>query len=214
MRAWPNRAGCAVFAALAAAWALFLLPQQAVVWSGTGAPGWAIALTRTPLYVGIRGALSGAGLLDLYLMFGAAVGLSFVLLWLAMGPTLARVGWSGRVYGVLFLVLAVVIVLSYVNHAPGAPLHFLWGWEGPVLILLGLWGIVAAFAPGAPRLPLWESLTLGLTLPIAALATLIGSYYPHGPAVALGLVAFAFALWAPRVDVVGDTRLELMTSSV
>lgn len=200
MRAWPNRVGCAVLAAIASLWALFLLPQQTVVWSGSAAPEWAIALTRTPFYTGIRTALAEAGLLDLYLMFGAAAGVSYVLLWLAMGPTLARVGWSGRVYGALLLVLAVVIVLSYLNHGQGAPLRFLWGWEGPLLIVLGICGIVAAFAPGAKRLPLWEAIILGLTLPIIALATFVSSYYPHGPAVALGLVAIAFALWAPRSD--------------
>lgn len=200
MRAWPNRAGCAVLAALATVWALFLLPQQTVVWAGSAAPEWAIALTRMPLYRGIRAALADAGLLDLYLMFGAAVALSYVLLWLAMGPALARVGWTGKVYGALLLVLAVVIVLSYVNHGRGAPLRFMWGWEGILLILLGVWGIVAAFAPGARRLPLWEALTLGLTLPIFAVATFVSSYYPHGPAIALGLVAIAFGVWAPRVD--------------
>lgn len=200
MRARPSRAGCAVLAAIASLWALFLLPQQAVVWSGSAAPEWAIAIARTPFYTSIRTALAEAGLLDLYLIFGAAVGVSYVLLWLAMGPTLARVGWSGRVYGALLLVLAVVIVLSYLNHGQDAPLRFLWGWEGPVLILLGIWGILAAFAPGARRLPLWEALTLGLTLPIIALATLVSTYYPHGPAIALGLVAIAFAVWAPRLD--------------
>src|SRR5690606_6947926 len=97
--------------------------------------------------------------------------------------------------GGIILIPATLTVLSYLNHADGAPLRFLWGWEGWVLVLLGLWGIVAAFAPGAPRLRLWEALTLGLTLPVIILSTLASSYWPHGPVVGLSLMAIAFSLW-------------------
>ncbi len=208
MRTVPSRTVSVAAALAAALWAFFLLPPQQAVWSaGGGLPAWLMALDRLPVYDGIRLWLQSMGQTDLYLVFGAAVSVSFVLLWFATGPAFAVFGTPGRVLGVLLLLGAPVTALSYLNHAVDAPLHGLWGAEALLLIAVGLWALVVAFAPrrrsGVPR---WERVLLGMTLPILVASTLVFTYWPHGTLVGFGLEAGAIAAWGARADAPAPTR--------
>jgi hypothetical protein len=147
------------------------------------------------------------GQADLYLVFGAAVSISFVLLWFATGPVLATLGAPGRVLGVLLLVGAPITALSYANHAADAPLHFLWGAEALLLLAVGLWALVVAIAPRrGSTVPLWERVLLGTTLPILVASTLVFTYWPHGTLIGLGLEACAIAAWGVRSDAAAPSR--------
>ncbi|MDQ2697574.1 MAG: hypothetical protein M3Y46_02140 [Actinomycetota bacterium] len=201
MRSRPGRAWSIVSTVAAGLWALFLLPPQVAVWSGDGAPGWLLRLDALPVYDALRGGLHGVGLTDDYLVFGAAATLSFVLLWWGTGPALARLGWRGRLFGVLILATGLVSLLSYLNHPVDAPLHELWGAEAFGLMLIGVAGVIAAFAPRRLELPMWERILLGLTLLIEVAATLVLTYYPHGTLVGLAVLGTALAAYAPREDI-------------
>ncbi|WP_394552226.1 hypothetical protein ACDF64_15360 [Agromyces sp. MMS24-JH15] len=199
MRRRPSRAWTVVLAALSVLWSFALLPPQMVVWAGSGTPGWLLALDRLPGYDATRALLAGAGIADDYLVFGSAVALSFVLLWLATGPAFAALGWSGRTLGALVLAGAPITVLSYLNHPVDAPLHAIWGAEAFALLAIGLVAVVAAIA--APRgrgIPLWERLLVGSTLLVMVGATLALGYWPHGTLVGFGAEAIALAAFAPR----------------
>ncbi|MBM7830408.1 TM2 domain-containing membrane protein YozV [Agromyces cerinus] len=205
MRAHPSRPWAVACALLAAAWALFLLPPQQAIWSGVHTPDWLDALDGLPVYDGIRSWLHGAGLHDLYLVFGAAASVSFVLVWIATGPALAALGWSGRVLGWLVLAAGVITLMSYLNHPVDAPLHAIWGGELFVLAAIGVWAVVAAVvAPRGVGIPAWERWLLGATLPILVGATVLLTYWPHGSLVGLALEAAALAAWAPRADDAND----------
>ncbi|UOQ89015.1 hypothetical protein MUN74_17400 [Agromyces endophyticus] len=199
MRRHPSRTWCVISALAAAGWAFFLLPPQQAVWSGSGSPEWLATLDALPVYDALREWLASAGLGDLYLVFGAASALSFVLLWLATGPVLAALGWTGRVLGWLLILAAVVTVLSYANHPVDAPLHALWGGEAFVLLAIGVWGIVVALVNGR-RAPLWERLLLAALLVIIVGSTVLFTYWPHGSLIGLGLAAAALAAWGDRAD--------------
>lgn len=199
MREHPSRPLAVITAIAAALWALVLLPPQQQAWSGVFAPRWLRVLDDLPVYDAIRGWLHTVGLHDFYLVFGAAVALSFVLVWWATGPAFAALGWSGRVLGWLTLLGAPVTALSYLNHAVDAPLHALWGGEAFVLMLIGIWAVVVAIA--APRgrgIPGWERGLLGATLPILVVSTLVFSYWPHGTLIGFGVEAAVLAALAPR----------------
>ena len=198
MRAHPNRGWSIVFAGLAGAWALFLLPPQLLAWYD--APGWAVALDRSPLYRGVHQFVAGSGLRDDYLVFGSAISVSMVLLWWSTGPVMAWLGWSGRVFNVILLLLAPLTFLSYLNHADSAPLRFLWGSEGLGLIVLGVAGILAAMFTRAPRVKAWQRVLLAATLPIEVGFTLLLGYWPHGTVVGLALQACVLAACAPRCE--------------
>lgn len=202
MRTVPSRP-TAVAAALAAAlWAFFLLPPQQAVWSAAGGlPAWLAALDRLPVYDGIRLWLHSMGQTDLYLVFGAAVSISFVLLWFATGPAFAALGMPGRVLGLLLLLGAPITALSYLNHAADAPLHGLWGAEGFLLMAVGLWALVVAFATRRRTgLPRWERVLIGMTLPILVVSTFLFTYWPHGTLIGLGIEVSAIAAWGLRAD--------------
>jgi hypothetical protein len=100
----------------------------------------------------------------------------------------------------LILAGAPITALSYLNTPKDAPLHFLWGAEGFVLIAVGLAGIVAAVTAGS-RWRLWLRVVLGLTLPLLVAGTLATGYWPHGPLVVLGVEAIFVILAAPRAAV-------------
>jgi hypothetical protein len=201
MRSRPGRPVGVLLALLAAAWAFLLLPPQVHAFAGAYAmPRWLFELNRLGAYDVVRGWLVANGQPDFYLVFGAAASASFVLIWLATRPVLDAVGWSGRVLGWLVFAGAPVTLLSYLNHAADAPLRGIWGAEAFVLIAIGLWAVVVAFA--APRdsgVPVWERLLLGATLPVLVIATAALAYYPHGTLVGLGLEAAALAAWGARV---------------
>ena len=191
-----------LLALIAAAWAFVLLPPQQHAFSGAYAmPGWLFALNRLSPYDSVREWLVANGQSDFYLVFGAAASASFLLIWIATGPVFAALGWSGRVLGGLVLVGAPVTLLSYLNHPSDAPLRVLWGAEAFVLIAIGLWAAVVAFAaPRGAGVPTWERVVLAATLPILVLATLPSGYYPHGTLVGLGLEAAVLAAWGVRAD--------------
>ncbi|MFC9558469.1 hypothetical protein [Agromyces sp. NPDC056965] len=205
MRAHPSRPWAVACALLAAVWAFFLLPPQQAVWSGVYIPAWLGALDELPVYDGIRSSLHAAGLHDLYLVFGAAASASFVLVWIATGPALAALGWSGRVLGWLVLAGGVVTALSYLNHPTEAPLHGIWGGELFVLLAIGVWAIVtAAAAPRGVGIPGWERWLLAATLPVLVGSTVLLTYWPHGSLVGLALEGAVLAAWAPRAEDAND----------
>ncbi|MFB9309638.1 TM2 domain-containing membrane protein YozV [Agromyces hippuratus] len=205
MRTRPTRPRAVTAALAAAVWAFFLLPPQQAVWSGVYIPPWLGALDGLPVYDAIRWWLHGAGLHDFYLVFGAAASVSFVLVWLATGPTLAALGWSGRVLGWLVLTGGVITLLSYLNHPADAPLHTIWGGELFVLAAIGVWAVVAAaVAPRGVGIPAWERWLLGATLPILVGATALLTYWPHGSLVGFALEAAVLAAWAPRATAAND----------
>lgn len=208
MRTVPSRPVSVAAALAAALWAFFLLPPQQAVWSaGGGVPAWLMALDGLPVYDGIRLWLQSMGQTDLYLVFGAAVSVSFVLLWFATGPVFATLGAPGRVLGVLLLLGAPITALSYLNHAVDAPLHGLWGAEALLLIAVGLWALIIAFAPRRRSVvPRWERVLLGMTLPILVASTLVLTYWPHGSLVGLGLEVGAIAAWGTRADAPAPSR--------
>lgn len=208
MRTVPSRPVSVASALAAALWAFFLLPPQQAVWSGSGAlPEWLMVLERLPVYDGIRLQLQSIGQADLYLVFGSAVSLSFVLLWFATGPVLATLGAPGRALGALLLLGAPITALSYLNHAEDAPLHALWGAEAFLLIGIGIWAFVAALIAGRrAEVPRWERLLLGMTLPILVASTVVLTYWPHGTLVGLGIEVCAIAAWGPRADAPAPSR--------
>lgn len=208
MRTVPSRSVSVVAALAAALWAFFLLPPQQAVWSdGRGLPEWLTALERLPVYDGIRLQLQSIGQTDLYLAFGSAVSLSFVLLWFATGPVFARLGAPGRGLGVLILLGAPITALSYLNHDADAPLRGLWGAEAFLLIAIGLWAFITALiARRRAQVPRWERLLLGMTLPILVASTFVLTYWPHGTLVGLGIEMCAIAAWGPRVDAPAPSR--------
>lgn len=201
MRSRPSRIAGVILALIAAAWAFILLPPQQHAFSGAYAmPAWLFALNRMSPYDTVREWLVANGQSDFYLVFGAAASASFLLIWLATGPAFAALGRSGRVLGWLVLAGAPVTLLSYLNHPSDAPLRFLWGAEAFVLIAIGLWSLVVAFAaPRGAGVPRWERVLLAATLPVLVLATLALSYYPHGTLVGLGLEAAVLAGWGARL---------------
>lgn len=205
MRSFPGRPVGVIAALAAALWSFVLLPPQQHAFSGAYAmPKWLFDLDRLPVYDAARDWLVSVGLPDFYIAFGAAASVSFILVWFAAGPPLAGLGWSGRVLSWLILAGAPITVLSYLSTPTTAPTHWLWGAEGPLLVLIGLWAIVVAFA--APRrsgVRVWERLLVGFTLPILAGATLLLSYWPHGTLVGLGLEAAALAAWGARPATAG-----------
>ena len=202
MRSHPGRVVAVTLAMLAAVWAFVLLPPQQHAWSGAYAmPRWQFVLDELPPYDAVRGWLVALGQPDFYLVFGAAASVSFALIWLATGPAFAALGWSGRVLGWLVLAGAPITLLSYLNHADGAPLRFLWGAEAFVLLAVGVWAIVVAIvAPRGAAIPLWERALVGAMLPIIVVSTLLLTYWPHGSLVGLGLEAAALAAWGVRTD--------------
>lgn len=196
MRAHPSRSWSVVFAGLAGVWALFLLPPQLLAWYD--APAWAIALDRSAFYRGVHQFVAGLSLHDDYLVFGSAISLSMVLLWWSTGPVMAWLGWTGRLFSAILLLLAPLTFLSYLNHADSSPLRFLWGSEGLCLIVLGLAGILAAAVTRAPLVRAWQRVLLAATLLIEVAFTVLLAYWPHGTVVGLALQACVLAAFAPR----------------
>lgn len=198
MRAHPRRRWSFVGAVLAGVWALFLLPPQLVEWGD--APGWATALNGSAFYRGVHQLVDSIGLEDDYVVFGSSIALSMLLLWWATGPAMAWLGWSGRLFSAVLVILALVTVLSYVSHDESAPLHALWGAEALVLMLLGLIGIVVAVVTRAPRVRPWLRILLGTTLLIEVAFTALLTYYPHGTVVGLAVQACVICALAPREE--------------
>ncbi|MCU1576980.1 MAG: hypothetical protein JWP70_1684 [Leifsonia sp.] len=186
-------------ALLGSAWAAFLLPPQSVAWSGVDAPGWIRTLSFWPVYDQIKVVMLRFGTTDVYMVFGTAASLSFLLIGLALYAPLRR---TRRILATLLawavLAGAPITFLSYLNHDTTAPLRFMWGWEGLLLTAIGVLATILAFALGGRSgWPLWLRIMLGSTPVLIVLSVFVLSYWPHGPLVVLGIEAALIAAYAP-----------------
>lgn len=184
----------AVLAGVGGLWALLILPFPAAEF---GVP-WYDWVFHYRVYFWAREAVH-----DPYIVFGALAAISFLMIGLAVLPDLRRAGWGGTTMAWLIIAGTPVTALSYLNTPKEAPLHFLWGAEGFVLIAVGLAGIAAAITAGS-RWRLWVRIVLGLTLPLLVAGTLATGYWPHGPLIVLGIEAIVIILAAPRDVAPGD----------
>lgn len=174
-------------AGLGGAWSLFSTPLVAGDWGAT----WVEALSVSEPWRGLRASVD-----DPYIVYGALGGLSFLAIGLALLPDLRRAGWGGSLLCWLVLAGAVVTPISYLSTLADAPTHALWGSEGPLLVAVGLAGVLAAITAGC-RWPTWTRILLGCSLPVLIVGVLVTGYYPHGPLAALAIEAVAPILGAP-----------------
>ncbi len=196
------RADRSLLALAGSAWALFLLPPQLVAWEGVNAPTWAHALSAGAAYDVVRRAGDVVGLEDDYLLFGAPVALSWLMVGWPLWPLVRRAGrWTGVVAGLTFLG-APVTVASYLAADAPQPWHRLWGAEIWVLLAICAAGLVAgATAAWRRRLPRWWSVLMGATALVLVGATILfGGYFPHGSLVGLGLEVAVLALLPARAE--------------
>ncbi|MGC5076737.1 hypothetical protein [Agrococcus sp. DT81.2] len=185
-RSRPWRAALAL---VGGAWALLSLPLVAADWSWP----WVATLSGAEPWSSVRAAVE-----DPYVVFGALAGLSFLAIGIALLPDLRRAGWGGIVMLVAVLAGAVVSPLSYLGTPESSLLHWLWGSEGPLLVGVGLAGVLAAVT--ARGWPLAVRLLLGATLLVLVAGTLALGYFPHGPLLALGIEAAVLILGASRAS--------------
>lgn len=175
----------AALALLGGAWALLSLPLVAADWSWP----WVATLGRAEPWTSVRAAVD-----EPYVVFGALAGVSFLVIGIALLPELRRAGWGGIVMLVSVLAGSVVSPLSYLGTPESSPLHWLWGSEGPLLVAVGLAGVLAAIT--AQGWPMALRLLLGATLLVLVAGTLALGYYPHGPLLALAVEAAVLILGA------------------
>jgi hypothetical protein len=186
MRSDRSRRARALLAVAGGAWALFTLPLTAAEWSWP----WVATVSRLEPWRSLIGAV-----VEPYILYGALTGLSFLAIGLALLPDLRRAGWGGAVLVWAILAGTVVSPVSYLSTPAESPLHALWGSEGPLLVVIGLLGVLAAVtAQGWPR---GARILLGLTLIALVAGTLAFGYYPHGPLIALAIEAAALIVLAP-----------------
>ncbi|MCR8670959.1 hypothetical protein [Agrococcus sp. HG114] len=183
-----TRAGRLWLAGIGGAWALFSTPLVAGDWGAK----WIEALSLAEPWRSLRDVVD-----EPYIVHGALGGLSFLAIGLALLPDLRRAGWGGTALAWLVLAGALVTPVSYLSTPVDAPTHALWGSEGPLLIVIGIVGVLAAITAG-PRWPLWARILLGCTLPVLIAGLLATGYYPHGPLATLALEAVALIAAAPR----------------
>lgn len=176
-------------ALLGGTWALLSLPLVAADWSWP----WVATLSRAEPWSSVRAAVD-----DPYVVFGALAGLSFLVIGIALLPDLRRAGWGGIVMLVSVLAGSIVSPLSYLGTSASSPLHWLWGSEGPLLVAVGIAGVLAAVT--ARGWPPALRLLLAATLLVLVAGTFALGYYPHGPLVALSIEAAVLILGARRVS--------------
>ena len=193
-----SRAARAWLALGGGAWALLTLPLVAAEWSWP----WVEQLSRLQPWAAIASSVD-----EPYIVFGALAGLSFLAIGLALLPELRRAGWGGVMLLVTVLAGSVVSPLSYFGTPPASPLHWLWGSEGPLLVGVGLAGVLAAVTargwPGRLRV------LLGVTLLVLVAGALALGYFPHGPLVALSLEAAVVIVGAQRLAAGSRARAPL-----
>jgi len=179
---------------LAIVWTLALLPPQLLEWSGrAGAPAWALWMFDHLGYASLMRMLEG---LDTYVLFGAPVAVSVLLVWWSLRPALSALGWSGRALAWGWFGLAPVTVTSYLVGDGEGPLRFLWGAEAPWCLLLFVWAVVVALvAPRDRGVPRSVRLLVGLTAVFGAAGTILATYYPHGTVVGIAVQAMLIARW-------------------
>lgn len=182
-----ERAARAWLAGAGGAWALLSAPIVVAAWGGPLASIGRLEPWRS----------AGAAVDDPYVVFGALSGASFLAIGLALLPDLRRAGWGGALLAWSIVLGAPITAISYLSTPVDAPLHALWGAEGPWLVGIGLLGVAAAVTAGRSW-PRWTRALLGLTLPVLVLGLLALGYYPHGCLVTLAIEAVALILAAPR----------------
>lgn len=174
-------------AAAGGAWALLSTPLVAGDWGAA----WVAELSLLEPWRALREAVD-----DPYIVFGALGGLSFLAIGLALLPDLRRARWGGSLLAWSVIAGAVVTPVSYLSTPAEAPTHVLWGSEGPLLILVGIFGVVAAVT--ARGWAGWVRVLLAATLPVLIAGLLATGYYPHGCLATLGIEAVALIIGAPR----------------
>lgn len=179
-------------AAAGGAWALLSTPLVAGDWGAA----WVAHLSLTEPWRALRETVD-----DPYIVFGALGGLSFLAIGLALLPDLRRARWGGSLLAWSVIAGAVVTPVSYLSTPVDAPTHALWGSEGPLLILVGIFGIAAAVT--ARGWPGWARVLLAATLPVLIVGLLATGYYPHGCLATLGIEAVALIAGAPRASAAG-----------
>lgn len=184
----PQRRGTAMAVALAllgSLWAAFLLPPQVVAWDGEAAPAWGERLADAAPYGWIRQAGGGV---DDYVLFGALVAPSFLLIGLALLPVGRVAGRWTTALAWLTLLGAPAVLVSYPASGWEGPWSVLWGLEIPLLLAMGLCGIVAGVrAYRRRRLPGWACFLLGATVLVLGVSTGVFTYFPHGSLVGYGI---------------------------
>ncbi|WP_306231825.1 hypothetical protein [Agrococcus beijingensis] len=186
MRSDRSRRARLLLALAGGAWALFTLPLTAAEWSWP----WVATVSRLEPWRALIGAVD-----EPYVVYGALTGLSFLAIGLALLPDLRRAGWGGALLAWAVLAGTIVSPVSYLSTPPGSPLHALWGSEGPLLVVIGLVGVLAAVtARGWPR---GARILLGMTLAVLVAGMLAFGYYPHGPLIGLAIEAAALIALAP-----------------
>lgn len=184
---------------VAALWSLFVFPPQFVDWAGPSAvPDWVRAMDGWPVYRAVEDAFAGIGWTDVYVLWGVAIVPAVLLAWWAMHRTLRGFGVWGLALSMVWLLVAPVTTLSYLNHEEGAPLRFMWGAEAFVLMAAFVLAIVVAFT-GRHRdiRPVTRAL-VGCSVVFGVLGTLLTGYYPHGTYIGIGVLAALIAGTAGR----------------
>ncbi len=178
----------------AALWSLFVLPPQVVEWMGPGgAPEWLRVMDLWPGYRAIEDAFAGIGVRDDYALWGVAIVPAMLLAWWAMDRTLRSFGGAGLALSLVWLAVAPVTAVSYLNHADDSPVRLLWGAEAFVLIGAFLLAIIVAFTGRGRPIRRVTRVLVGCTVVFGVAATLVAGYYPHGTYLGIGVLAALLA---------------------
>ena len=188
-----------------ALWAAFLLPPELLNWAGADTPGWVQSVAQAPVYDAIATAGRALGLSDPYFVFGAGVAPAFLLIGLSLYRTVRRIGWSGRLLAVLTISGTVLTPVSYAASGWDGAWGSLWGIEGPLLMLIGVVGLVAGVAAIRQTTRRSWAWLLAATPVVVVMSTVAFGYYPHGTLIGLGVQAAALSHLSPARDAAAES---------
>lgn len=181
-------------------WSAVVLPPAVVAWDGRNAPAWALQLAGGRPYSWMRAIGNDLGAPGDYVLFGVLVAPAFLLIGVSL---LSRARIAGRwtaVLAWLTLLGAPVVTLSYVAYSLPPPWHAMWGMEIPLLVAMGICGVVAGVAAYVcHRLPLWWSALLAATIGVLTVSTVLFTYFPHGSLIGFGLEVAILAFFEPTL---------------